>query len=588
MPFLFHQNHLRQTLRWGVLVALACWYSLACGVAATFEAVLDRPTVGVGESVGLALRFEGGSPTAVPTIPHVPGLNVQYVGPASQYTIINGRQSSSTSHNFVLSAGKEGDYTIPAVQANVDGQTLTSRPVRLKVTRTPEAEGGIMAGQIRILLPRTNVFVGEALVAEVQLLIIQGGQARQAPALTGEGVTIGKMVQDSRENPIQMGNAIYSQYKLKVPLVVVKTGDITLSAGDCVVEVRLRRRNADPFDDFFGRIETRQFSISGEPVVLHASPLPSQGRPPGFTGTVGRFAFVVDASPTNVSVGDPITLRLQVTGTGALDALHGLDIAWPGFKTYPPTAKTETSDPLGLTGTRVFEQVVVPEQADIPEVPSMLFSYFDPEERAYHTVKSPPIPLTVRPAAAAPTAPTVLANPGASASPARQDILHIKPRSGILAMPAPPLLRQRGFLAIQCVPVVAWLCLLIWRRQTDALAKDPRRQRQRQVSRLVRAGLVKLPELARQGNASEFFAEVVHLLQEQLGERLDLPATAITEAVLEEKLAPRGAPPALLRQLHELFQACNAARYSPHYRGQELHALVPQVQSVLAELQKLP
>jgi len=39
-----------------------------------------------------------------------------------------------------------------------------------------------------------------------------------------------------------------------------------------------------------------------------------------------------------------------------------------------------------------------------------------------------------------------------------------------------------------------------------------------------------------------FFATLFRLLQEQLGERLELPASSITEAVIEEHLRPRGVP----------------------------------------------
>ena len=77
------------------------------------------------------------------------------------------------------------------------------------------------------------------------------------------------------------------------------------------------------------------------------------------------------------------------------------------------------------------------------------------------------------------------------------------------------------------------------------------------------------------------------LLQEQLGERLDLPASAITEAVIEEHLQPRRVPEATIAPLHELFQTCNFARYAPIRTSQELAAIIPKAQAVLRELQDL-
>jgi len=78
------------------------------------------------------------------------------------------------------------------------------------------------------------------------------------------------------------------------------------------------------------------------------------------------------------------------------------------------------------------------------------------------------------------------------------------------------------------------------------------------------------------------------LLQEQVGERLDLPAPSITEAVIEEQLRPHGVPEEILTQLHELFHACNQARYAPQHTLPMLVALAPRAEAVLRELQQLP
>jgi hypothetical protein len=91
---------------------------------------------------------------------------------------------------------------------------------------------------------------------------------------------------------------------------------------------------------------------------------------------------------------------------------------------------------------------------------------------------------------------------------------------------------------------------------------------------------------AQANRSDEFFAVLFRLLQEQLGERLDLPASAITEAVIEERLSPRGISGDLSARLHELFQMCNQARYAPIKSSQELSALIPKWESVSRELQK--
>jgi hypothetical protein len=107
------------------------------------------------------------------------------------------------------------------------------------------------------------------------------------------------------------------------------------------------------------------------------------------------------------------------------------------------------------------------------------------------------------------------------------------------------------------------------------------------VAQVVRQGLRDLHRLAAENNSDEFFATLVRLLQEQLGERLDMPASAITEAVIEERLRPRGVPEATLTSLRELFQTCNFARYAPVKSSQELAAMIPNIETVLRNLQEM-
>ena len=144
-----------------------------------------------------------------------------------------------------------------------------------------------------------------------------------------------------------------------------------------------------------------------------------------------------------------------------------------------------------------------------------------------------------------------------------------------------PLIERPWFLAAQSVPMLAFFSLVFWRKRSEALANNPRLRRQRQAARIIRAGLDDLRRNADTNKSDEFFATLFRLLQERLGERLDVPASAITESVIEEQLRPRGVPETALAPLQELFQACNLARYAPIKSSQELAAFIPKLESVL-------
>jgi hypothetical protein len=358
--------------------------------------------------------------------------------------------------------------------------------------------------------------------------------------------------------------------------------------------VPLARRTRDPFEDFFesfgSRIQRQPVTVTSDSRPIEVRELPPAGRPADYNGAVGQFTIAAKASPTNVAVGDPITLQVEVAGEGNLDSLtFPGNSEWSEFKLYAPSSKTSTTDGLGLAGVKSFERVVIPQTADIGEVPAIAFSFFDPERNQYRTLRTAPIPLHVRPSTAVTPQPTVMAahDPEGTDAPLARDIVHVKPFLGTVQALQPPLVQQPWFLALQALPIVAWLSALLGRKYRERLENNPRRRRRLAVAETVRRGLKQLRQHAEDRQSELFFATLFRLLQEQLGERLDLPASAITEAVLEERLQGR-APDELLSSLHQMFQTCNQARYAPQHTGEELISLLPRIEQALRDLRQLP
>ncbi|HUB87838.1 MAG TPA: hypothetical protein VMB22_08100, partial [Verrucomicrobiae bacterium] len=112
-------------------------------------------------------------------------------------------------------------------------------------------------------------------------------------------------------------------------------------------------------------------------------------------------------------------------------------------------------------------------------------------------------------------------------------------------------------------------------------------RRQRAVAALVAAGMDDLRKYAAANQPDEFFATLFRLLQEQLGERLDYPASAITENVVDEHGVLRAAPENLRADLRDLFQLCNQARYAPVRGTAELNSVAAKFENVIRELQNL-
>jgi hypothetical protein len=574
-----------------ILVMLLCLSFAAQG--ANFTATLDRDSMTLGEQVTLALTFEGGSPQNVPS-PSVPGLDVTSSGSSQNLSIINGAMTSTVTISYTLTPRRTGEFVIPALTAEVDGQQLTTQPIRLTVLKAdaPTAAAVNSGNEIafmRLVLPQKKVYVGEMLTAQLQICVrddVQNFGNFQLSAVNADGVAVGKSSEAGRFRT-QIGNRVYTVIPLSYVLTVVKSGELTLGPFTASAVAVLPSPNQGDFP-FFNQGEQKQVSLATDPVTLESQPLPDQNRPANFNGAVGDFTMTVNVGPTNLTVGDPVTIRVVISGRGTLDSVNLPDqSALQNFKVYPPTTKTEFTDQLGLEGRKTFEEIVTPQNDTVHEWPSFAFSYFNPGDGQYHTLAQAAVPLAVRAAGATALPSLALNKTPATDNQAPQDILPIKEKLGTLQRKPAPLVASPAFLAVQCLPVLAFIAALVWRKRVDNLANNPRLRRQLAVAQLVTAGLLDLKKYAAENRPDEFFSTLIRLLQEQLGERLDCPASAITGNVIEEHSALRNAPPATLDALRELFQLCNQARYAPVRGSTELNSVAKQFEKLIGELQQL-
>lgn len=577
------------------MVFAALWIAPAAW-AADFTVSLDRNTIAVGEQASLSLKFDGVQPQGTPDLPAINGLQFQYVGPSSSFNFINGQTSSSITYNYVVLAQRDGQFTIPALTVDVGGQRLVSQPVTLTVTKAsapPAAavNSGSELSFMQLVMPPGKVYVGQQVAAQLQVYVRDDVENFANFNFTGQdadGFLIGKSAQ-GRQYRTQVGNHVYTVIPINYALTVTRSGPLTLGpfTANAVVVVPMQNQNdEDPFRQFFNQGEQKQVSLVTEPVKVESLPLPDRNKPANFSGAIGDFTMTASVGPTNVTAGDPVTVHVQISGRGSFDSVTLPDqSALAGFKIFPPTVKTELSDQTGLNGTKTFEEIVTPQSADIHEWPQFSFSFFNPDDGRYHTLTQPAVALTVHSAGSTPL--PAFAKNSAPENQAPADILPNKENLGSLRSETVPLIARPAFLALQSLPVLAFLAAFIWRKRADSLANNPRRRRQRAVAQIISSGLLDLKKSAAENKPDEFFATLFRLLQEQLGERLDCPASAITENVIEEQPVLRNAPPATRDGLRELFQLCNQARYAPVRGTAELNSVAAQFQKVIGELQGL-
>ena len=316
----------------------------------------------------------------------------------------------------------------------------------------------------------------------------------------------------------------------------------------------------DPFfNDFFGNLRKKRLKIAGKPITLDVLPLPKEGRPDTFTGSVGEFSLLTEVTPKIAEIGEPLTLKIAIEGTGNIDGIE--PPAFPDtqtWKSYSPTQQIEKDGRGG--GKKIFEQAIVATSDTVSHIPALSFSYFSPEQRGFVTVESEPIPITISssqnsPAIPEPTTPPENATPPETPLHLRSDgppPLHVD--MGDPVRHIEPLFKQKLYLFLSAVMTLLLLlggALHIYTSQLKRRLADSSEIRKKRL----RNSFLKLEKLAAAGEGKRFSLTLRLLIQQQLGTVWNCPPEAITYGDIRAKLPDS-------EMLHDIFLLTDKAAYS--------------------------
>jgi hypothetical protein len=345
-------------------VLLVAAFFLATAVighaAPGFSTSLDRETMSFGETVTLSLVFEDCSPQGEPNLPAIAGLEFSGGGMMESHTSVNGASSASITYTFEVRPTKPGEFTIPALRASTDHGAFASRPLRLRVVQgnLPQPAGVPETAFVRIVPTTNTLYIGEVIPVDLQCYCQDNVGNVQLPQFASDGFLIGNIPNRPGQSHVRSGDTMYTLLNFRVPVTATRTGTLPLGPATWSLTVYSGQRT------FFGWTGgAHQGSFTSDSPQIHVLPVPTAGAPPDFRGAVGDFSLAqCEAGPTDVGVGDPITLKIRIEGQGSFDTvtLPATQPDWREFKTYPPTAKFDSSDPLQIQGSKYFEQVIAP------------------------------------------------------------------------------------------------------------------------------------------------------------------------------------------------------------------------------------
>ncbi len=523
-------------------------------MAASATITLDSDQIGVGEAVQLTVAISGASSTGRPKINTPDGLSVQYTGTSNQIQIINGAFSSQISYSYLVAGLKPGHYTIGPIEIKGGNKKLRTNSVVLAVTGTsasggnpggnspalrgqnrPDTEEGVEQNgnnplTLSLSLPKTTLYQGETVPVTVKLLAGNVSLKEVSyPNLNPSDFVFGKLDKPLQTEEIIHGEP-YKAVEFHTTMTPVKTGTIFLGpvSLNCNIIVK-SRDNDDFFGDFFPNYQRQSVQVKSKKILLHILPLPTTGKPAGFSGGIGQFQLKAAATPQTVNQGDPLTVKLVLSGKGNLQTVNAPVLQnSDGFKVYDPQRKSTTGPNSGEVS---FEQVLIPFDAQIKQIGPYVFSYFNPVVGKYQQISTPAIPITVK------ANPAFNENPGMGNPGHRErfgrDLVFIKDSPGKLRLIKGRFYYQPWFWILQLFPLLGLGASFFHHKQRKLLQSDTPSARAIRAANFAKRQLKNASHTLATGNSEGLLDELHLIIRNYLAQKYNLNAAGMTGDVVD-------------------------------------------------------
>lgn len=537
---------------WLTLLAACLLINSAQAQSISVTAQVEPQRIAPNQIAMYSLVIENAQIAGVPELSFPAPLTVVgQIRTSQSIQIINGATSIVTTLQWPITCEQEGSFTIPAQTVELGTQSYTTDPVAVEVKAGAQGmkPDGVADGQdnglgemepiLQLTMKKTEFYQGEIVPIEATLYIprTERIQLRRLGLIEVEksDLAVQRFPQQSDQSLETVGGIRYIALKFVSSVSALKPGKIKVGPAKMELVLDIASgggRNNFPFG--FMQMEQRKVVVQAGAIPITVLAMPAEGKPASFSGAVGDFTISSSLNESTVTVGDPLAVDVMIEGQGNFDAIEAPKLSpSAGWKVYPPKRyNVDTGDPntADLINRKLgFNQIIVPEKVT-NEVPSFEFSFFSPATKKYVTLRSEPLPVTIRPSAnptvAAPVA-TGSSTPAASpANPAPEaditDILMPIAATPRWAVASTPLLSDRRYLVVNAVLLAVLVGFLVWTliQRTSQRRTLSDKQRLRQL----------LAEVERSNlNEKEFYRHAAAYVKAVAGNQPTAEALAVLE-----------------------------------------------------------
>ncbi|MBR4650338.1 MAG: BatD family protein [Prevotella sp.] len=516
-------------------------------------------------------------------IGNVPDAFEVLMGPSTStqqsFSFVNGHtsQQSSVTYTYVLMANKNGTYIIPSAKATVAGNNAVSSAIKITVSGQAQQGGGQHQQQsrrvdragarisgndlfLRVTANKQKVYEQEPILltykvyTRVELTALEG----KMPDLKGFHTQEIPLPQQKTFHQESVNGRVYncvtwSQYVMFPQM----SGKLTIPSLTFNGIVMQQNPNVDPFEAFFnggsGYIEVKK-SISAPSVDIEVLPLPA--KPADFSGGVGHFSITSSSDKKEVKAGEPVNVRFVVSGVGNMKLLKQPELAVPkDFEKYDAkiTDKTKlTTD--GVTGSMIYDILIVPRNKGSYTLPATKFVYFDTQTHQYKTLTTQPLKIEVEQGSG---------NGNVNVNYNDNDIHDLMLGENQKQNISDTFFGTSTHLSIIAGIVAAFIALCVVFRKRAMAISDVVAMRGKKANKVAMKRLRKAHKLMMKNEPADFYDEVLRALWNYVSDKLTMPVEQLSKENITEKMQQKDIQQDTITSFIEAIDECEYARYAP-------------------------
>ena len=543
--------------------------------AITFDMKLSKNKLGINERlrVDFTMNKDGDDFIA----PDFEGFQI-LMGPSQAISSswINGVRSYSKSYSYTLAPTARGSFTIKQASIVIAGKTYKSSPQKVEVTAAVDKPSDQMTADdvadeslhLVAEVSKESPFLNEAISVVYKLYVspnisVSRYQPLDNPKYNNFWSQDIPITRISAQNGTYEGKPYRFVVLKRVVLFPQKAGDLEIEPLSLEVTVDVP---TDKRDLFGQRVYTStNKTVSAGRRTINVKDLPLQGKPANFKGAVGDFNFKVTTSKTNLNASESLQAKVEVTGKGNLKLFQLPEPTLPGsLEVYEPEFEESVKTTLsGSQGKVSNNYTIVPSFKGKYPIPSISFSFFNPDTEKYHTINSGEIIINVM---SGPT--NADTNTGGPVSGNRQAVTatgsqfsFIKLNPNLTAIGAKTFFGSTCFYLWWLLPLLLIPIAIMFGKKREAIASDVAGKRIKRADKLARKYLSAAKKAL--GKKDDFYIALEKALHNYLKAKLKIETSEFSKDKIMALLSERKVDDSTKDGFLGLLKNCEMARYSP-------------------------